>query len=103
MLPVSVCFGIEKPDGSPKIKYRASLNSTDPSGASVSGLRFGRPATKMRGLFSMNERYIKWYTPWLRAAARFMIEALSLSFRAKFRRAKRSRGISNSLNLSDAA
>ena len=30
MLPVSVCFGIEKPDGSPKIKYHASLNSLGP-------------------------------------------------------------------------
>jgi hypothetical protein len=28
MLPVSVCFGIEKRDGSPKIKYSASFNST---------------------------------------------------------------------------
>jgi len=44
---------------------RKPFNSAGPAAPSVPGLRFGRLATKMDGLFSMNERYIKWYTPWL--------------------------------------
>jgi len=66
MFPVSVCLGIEKPDGSPKIKYSASLlNPLVQRPIRYPGLRFGHPTTKMDGLFSMNERYIRWYTPWL--------------------------------------
>ena len=52
MFPVSVCLGIEKRDGSPKIKCSASL-LTPPVERTrlLASLRFGRPATKMDGLF----------------------------------------------------
>src|SRR5207248_8436588 len=72
MFPVSVCLGIEKRDASPKMSslstYLSSrAKSRDPvafpsvaSRDSSTTLRSARNDCR-----NMNERYIKWYTPWL--------------------------------------
>ena len=63
MLPVSVCLGIEKRDGSSKIKHSASLNSIRPG-----HFRYGLailPSRNQDERASMTERYIRWYMPWL--------------------------------------
>src|SRR5436189_5698794 len=66
MFPVSVCLGIEKRDASPKIKRSASpSNSTDRADSSFGELAIWPSRNQDGRAISMNERYIKWYTPWL--------------------------------------
>ncbi len=64
MFPVSVCLRIESKRFVEEEMQRKRLDS-HAGRIRVPDLRFSGGATKMVALLPMNERYIRWYTPWL--------------------------------------